>query len=125
MVAGQARRAAGWGGDGAAGMRGRKPKGRAGGVRGRHARARAGERPGLGHMPLLSLSTDSWAGAEGGSSSGSSGRHRLSLRGASVAEAGGHETRSTSGCRLNIFLLLNVPFFPSSTQYKLLPKDEV
>lgn len=97
----------------------------AGGVRGRHARARAGERPGLGHVPLLSLSTDSWAGAEGGSSSGSSGRRRPSLRGASVAEAGGHETWSTSGCRLNIFLLLNVPFFFSSTQYKLLPKDEV
>lgn len=100
-------------------------QGRAGGVRGRHARARAGERPGLGHVPLLSLSTDSWAGAEGGSSSGSSGRRRPSLRGASVAEAGGHETWSTSGCRLNIFLLLNVPFFPPSTQYKLLPKDEV
>lgn len=100
-------------------------QGRAGGVRGRHARARAGERPGLGHVPLLSLSTDSWAGAEGGSSSESSGRRRPSLRGASVAEAGGHETWSTSGCRLNIFLLLNVPFFPSSTQYKLLPKDEV
>lgn len=32
-------------------------QGRAGGVRGRHARARAGERPGLGHVPLLSLST--------------------------------------------------------------------
>lgn len=32
MVAGQARRAAGWGGDGAAGAREQKPKGRAGSV---------------------------------------------------------------------------------------------
>lgn len=116
MVAGQARRAAGWGGDGAAGARGRGPWAPCEGS------SRGAAWPG---SRATAVPQHSWAGAEGGSSSESSGRRRPSLRGASVAEAGGHETWSTSGCRLNIFLLLNVPFFPSSTQYKLLPKDEV